>query len=329
MTKSPSKLGRGLSALMEEITPPKQEAKSEATGKNNEAKSEATGKREAKAPKPQKTAPNELGVQIVWIDKLERNPDQPRRHFDKTKLAELTQSIKDKGVLQPILVRPIKKGAGGVGRRPPADKDVFQIVAGERRWQAAVTAGLEKMPVLVRELSDRDVLEIGVVENVQRADLNPIEEAMAYQALKDQFDRKQEDIAKAIGKSRSHVANCLRLLSLPVLAREYLADGKITPGHARAILAAPDPQALAEAIVSKDLTVRGAEKWLRMMQASVRGPAPEKPRRDADSRFIEKQLAEHLGLAVRLNHKNPDGNMTIKYKTLGQLEDLIARLRKS
>lgn len=309
MTKPPSKLGRGLSALMEEITPPKQEARSEATGKH---------KAKIKTAEPIKAAANELGVQIVWIDKLERNPDQPRRHFDKTKLAELTQSIKDKGVLQPILVRPIQK-----------HKFRFQIVAGERRWQAAVTAGLEKMPVLVRELSDRDVLEIGVVENVQRADLNPIEEAMAYKALKDQFGRKQEDIAKAIGKSRSHVANCLRLLSLPVLAREYLADGKITPGHARAILAAPDPQALAEAIVSKDLTVRGAEKWLRMMQTSARGPAPEKPRRDADSRFIEKQLAEHLGLAVRLNHKNPGGNMTIKYKTLGQLEDLIARLRKS
>lgn len=311
MTKPPSKLGRGLSALMEEITPPIKTKKPA---------------QETKAAEPVKAAPNELGVQIVWIDKLERNPDQPRRHFDKTKLAELTQSIKDKGVLQPILVRPLPESYGAKGSKIAGR---FQIVAGERRWQAAVTARLEKMPVLVRDLSDRDVLEIGVVENVQRADLNPIEEAMAYQALKDQFGRKQEDIAKAIGKSRSHVANCLRLLSLPVLAREYLADGKITPGHARAILAAPDPQALAEAIVSKDLTVRGAEKWLRMMQTSARGPAPEKPRRDADSRFIEKQLAEHLGLAVRLNHKNPGGNMTIKYKTLGQLEDLIARLRKS
>ena len=300
MTKSPSKLGRGLSALMEEITPPVQETK-------------------AKHPKvADKAEPNELGVRIVWIDKLERNPDQPRRHFDKKKLAELTGSIKDKGVLQPILVRPIQK-----------NKTNFQIVAGERRWLAAVAAGLEKMPVLVRELSDRDVLEIGVVENVQRADLNPIEEAEAYQALKDQFGRKQDDIAKAIGKSRSHVANCMRLLSLPVLAREYLADGKITPGHARAILAAPDPQALAEAIVSKGLSVRAAEKWLRLMQTSAREPAVGKARRDADSRFIEKQLTEYLGLSVRLNHKNPNGNMSISYKTLEELEGLISRLRKS
>ncbi len=300
MTKPPSKLGRGLSALMEEITPPVQETK-------------------AKLPKAAaKSVPKELGVRIVWIDKLERNPDQPRRHFDKKKLAELTSSIKDKGVLQPILVRPIQK-----------HKSRFQIVAGERRWLAAVSAGLEKMPVLVRELSDRDVLEIGVVENVQRADLNPIEEAQAYLALKDQFGRKQDDIAKAIGKSRSHVANCMRLLSLPVLAREYLAEGKITAGHARAILAAPDPQALAEAIVSKGLSVREAEKWLRIMQKSTRDPAPEKPSRDADSRFIEKQLSEHLGLVVKLTHKNPHGNLTIKYKTLEQLEDLIARIRKS
>ncbi len=300
MTKPPSKLGRGLSALMEEITPPAQEAKAKL------AKAAA------------KSVPNELGVRIVWIDKLERNPDQPRRHFDKKKLDELTNSIKDKGVLQPILVRPILK-----------NKTNFQIVAGERRWLAAVAAGLEKMPVLIRDLSDQEVLEIGVVENVQRADLNPIEEAQAYKALKDQFGRKQDDIARAIGKSRSHVANCLRLLSLPVLAREYLADGKITAGHARAILAAPDPQALAEAVVSKGLSVREAEKWLRMMQTSARNPIPEKPRHDADSRFIEKQLSEHLGLVVKLNHKNPHGNLTIKYKTLEQLEDLIARIRKS
>ena len=300
MTKPPSKLGRGLSALMEEITPPVQETKGVSPKKENKAQ------------------PNELGVQIVWIDKLERNPDQPRRHFDKKKLEELTNSIKDKGVLQPILVRPIQK-----------NKTNFQIVAGERRWLAAVAAGLEKMPVLVRELSDREVLEIGVVENVQRADLNPIEEAQAYQALKDQFGRKQDDIARAIGKSRSHVANCLRLLSLPVLAREYLADGKITAGHARAILAAPDPQALAEAIVSKGLSVRDAEKWLRMMQKSSRDPKPGQQRRDADSRFIEKQLTEHLGLKVKLNHKNPNGSISITYTKLAELEDLISRLRNS
>lgn len=323
MTKPPSKLGRGLSALMEEITPPQQEARSEATGKKN---TKTTAPKKTKTTTHEKIKPNELGVQIVWIDKLERNPDQPRRHFNKTKLEELTRSIKDKGVLQPILVRPLPRSYGAKGAKVEGR---FQIVAGERRWQAAVSARLEKMPVLVRELSDQEVLEIGVVENVQRADLNPIEEAMAYQALKDQFGRKQEDIARAIGKSRSHVANCLRLLTLPVLAREYLADGKITAGHARAVLAAPDPQALAEAIVVKGLSVREAEKWVRMMRASARNQKPEQEPRDADSRFIEKQLAQHLGLTVRLNHKNPTGSLTIRYKTLAQLEDLIARIRKS
>lgn len=324
MTKPPSKLGRGLSALMEEITPPQQGAKTKAPGKKNKTKT--TAGKKTKTDTHEKIRPNELGVQIVWIDKLERNPDQPRRHFDKTKLEELTRSIKDKGVLQPILVRPLPRSYGAKGAKIEGR---WQIVAGERRWQAAVSAGLEKMPVLVRELSDQEVLEIGVVENVQRADLNPIEEAMAYQALKDQFGRKQEDIARAIGKSRSHVANCLRLLSLPILAREYLADGKITAGHARAVLAAPDPQALAEAIVAKGLSVREAEKWVRMMQASARDTKPGQEPRDADSRFIEKQLAQHLGLTVRLSHKNPTGSLTIRYKTLAQLEDLIARIRKS
>ncbi len=312
MTKPPSKLGRGLSALMEEITPPEQVKKSVP--------------QEPATQKEQTATPNTLGVQIVWIDKLERNPDQPRRHFNKAKLEELTRSIKDKGVLQPILVRPLPKS---IKLKDAKKKDRFQIVAGERRWQAAVSAGLEKMPVLVRDLSDREVLEIGVVENVQRADLNPIEEAMAYQALKDQFGRKQEDIAQAIGKSRSHVANCMRLLNLPELTRDYLVNGKITSGHARAILAAPDPIALTEVIVDKHLSVREAEKWVRMAQRSSQKTVKAPKNNDADSRFIEKQLSDHLGLTVRLNHKNPNGSMTIKYKTLRQLDDLIARLRKS
>ncbi|PHR61220.1 MAG: chromosome partitioning protein ParB [Robiginitomaculum sp.] len=317
MSKKPaSKLGRGLSALMEDISIPL----AGDSEKPTVTQSEQLIGEAAKAPK------SDRGIHSVAIDKLERNPDQPRRFFDKTLLEELTNSIRDKGVLQPILVRPLPRSFEAKGIKTEGR---YQIVAGERRWQASVNAGLEFMPVLVRELNDQEVLEIGVVENVQRADLNPVEEAMAYQALKDQFGRKQEDIAKAIGKSRSHVANCLRLLSLPVLAREYLADGKISAGHARAILSAPDPQALAEAIVSKNLSVRDAENWAHMMQKAARDPQPETKRKDADTRFIETQLAEHLGLKVKLNHKNPTGTMTIKYKTLEELEGLIARLRQS
>lgn len=311
MSKKPTSLGRGLSALMEDIAP--------ITAPMGEASKDNT-------PKTATEAQSTKWTNMVSIDLLERNPDQPRRHFDKTLLEELTNSIRDKGVLQPILVRPLPKSYEAKGMKTEGR---YQIVAGERRWQASVNAGLEFMPVLVRELSDRDVLEIGVVENVQRADLNPIEEALAYKALKDQFGRKQEDIASAVGKSRSHVANCLRLLSLPVLAREYLADGKISAGHARAILSAPDPQALAEAIVSKDLSVRDAESWAHMMQKAIRNPKPETAKPDADTRFIQTQLSEHLGLKVKLSHKNPGGSMTIKYKTLEDLEDLIAKLRRS
>lgn len=329
MSKKPtSKLGRGLSALMEDITPltaPMKdlevkdlEKKGDQSKKDNLAKDIKTAEVETMA------APK--WTNMVAIDLLERNPDQPRRHFDKTLLEELTNSIRDKGVLQPILVRPLPKSYEAKGVKTQGR---YQIVAGERRWQASVNAGVEYMPVLVRDLSDREVLEIGVVENVQRADLNAIEEALAYKALKDQFGRKQEDIASAVGKSRSHVANCLRLLTLPVLAREYLADGKISAGHARAILSAPDPQALAEAIVSKNLSVRDAENWAHMMQKAVRNPKPESQKTDADTRFIQTQLAEHLGLKVKLSHKNPGGSMTIKYKTLEELEDLIAKLRKS
>ena len=308
MTKPPSKLGRGLSALMEEITPPTPK-----TPKKTPAKKPAatTGGR---------------GVNTVPIDKLERNPEQPRRYFDKKLLEELTRSIKDKGVLQPILVRPLPKSTAANGKKIAGR---YQIVAGERRWQAAVNAGLDNMPVLIRELSDREVLEIGVVENVQRADLNPIEEAMAYQALKDQFGRTQNDIATAIGKSRPHVANCLRLLNLPERAREYLAQGKITAGHARAILAAPDPQALADMIVDKGMSVREAENGARQMSKALRKPAPGQQNRDANIAFIEKQLAEHLGLKISINHKNPGGTMSIKYKTLEELEGLIGALRKS
>jgi len=299
-------LGRGLSALMSDMSALDTSAPIET-------------KKTAKSAPKKAEAKTDKGVNFVNIALIDRNPDQPRKHFDKEKLEELTQSIKDKGLLQPILVRPIKK----------AGKDAsYQIVAGERRWQAALKAGLDALPVLIRELSDQAVLEIGVVENVQRANLNPIEEALAYQALKTDFGRTQEDIAKAIGKSRPHIANMMRLLTLPKRAQTYLSEGKISAGHARAIIAAPDPAELADVIAQKGLSVRDAEDWVRRIKSGGAAAIP-KPRvvKDADTRKAEQDLMDVLGLGVDLRHKGPSGELRIRYKNSAQLEDLIRRLK--
>jgi len=322
--KPASKLGRGLSALMADIAVPEvpEETFKEDTPKKTAKKPAA--KQKAKTVKSSPSV-SKGGTFEIPIDKLERNPSQPRRHFDKSKLQELTNSIRQKGVLQPILVRPLPASYGSKGKRID---NRYQIVAGERRWHAAQAAGLETMPALLRDLSDQEVLEIGVIENVQRADLNPMEEANAYRDLVKQFGRKQAEIAEATGKSRSHVANCLRLLNLPILAQEYLEDGKITPGHARAILAAPDPQVLADAIVKDGLSVRAAEKWVhaytKVGKLKMDSEAP-----DANIAFIERKLSQHIGMDVSIKHKNPDGTLTIKYKSMEQFDDLVKRIRQS
>lgn len=313
-------LGRGLSALMSDVSvaaipkeAPDKIVPETSKTPNKNAPKKASSKAEVSSSKS--------GVTSIAIDQLERNPDQPRKYFDKEKLAELTQSIKDKGVLQPILVRPIPK-------KGKATKTHYQIVAGERRWQAALKAKLDAMPVLIRDLSDQDVLEIGVVENVQRADLNPIEEALAYQALSEQFNRTQDDIAQAVGKSRPHVTNMLRLLTLPKRAQTYLAKGKITAGHARAIIAAPDPTELADAIAEKGLSVREAEDWVRRIKAADGKTAAKIPaQKDADTRKVENDLSDILGLVTDLRHKGPGGELRIKYRTGKQLEELIKRLK--
>ncbi len=294
-------LGRGLSALMADIEVPVTKTKKPKTA-NEPAKS--------------------LGrIDDLPIEQIERNPDQPRRHFDKLALAELCESIKQKGVLQPILVRPLPDSL-----RTKYPEARYQIVAGERRWQAAQMAGLENMPALVRELSDREVLEIGVIENVQRADLNPLEEARAYRKLISEFGRKQIEIAEATGKSRSHIANVLRLLSLPALAQNYLEKGRITSGHARAILAAPDPQGLTEIIVSKGLSVRAAESLVRKMRKTPQ--TKPMPVRDANIEFIEKTLSKQLGMKVKIDHKNPYGKLIINYKDIDEFDALVKQLRK-
>lgn len=320
-------LGRGLSALMSDIGAlndepaslrSEQDLDQGGSIKPNSALS-PVDEIEKNTPEDDSQPARANGVRFVNIAKIDRNPDQPRKHFDVALLQDLTQSILDKGVLQPILVRPIYK-AGRV--------ETYQIVAGERRWQAALKAGLDALPVLIRDLSDQDVLEIGVVENVQRADLNPIEEAMAYQALKNEFGRTQEDIAKAIGKSRPYIANMLRLLTLPARARTYLAEGKLTAGHARSIIAAPDPSELADAIVQNGLSVREAEDWVRRIKKSAHNEAMPKARayKDADTRKAEQDLMDALGLGVDLRHKGPSGELRIRYKNSAQLNELIKRL---
>ncbi|MGJ8564378.1 MAG: ParB/RepB/Spo0J family partition protein [Alphaproteobacteria bacterium] len=281
------------------------------------------------APSPSTEAPTQAepsgaikgGVTFVSMGQLERNPEQPRRHFDAQLLEELATSVRQKGILQPILVRALPDSK--------RNKPVYQIVAGERRWQAAMKAGLDVMPVFVREITDQEALEIGVIENVQRAELNPVEEAMAYKALISQFGRTQEDVANAVGKSRSYVANMMRLLSLPETVQTYLAEGKISTGHARAIIAAPDPTELASLIVKSDLSVRDAENWARKLKKQD-DPVlrPEKAMKAADEKRLEAELMDALGLSVDLRHRGPGGELRIKYKSNDQLEDVMKRLKK-
>lgn len=284
---------------------------------------------EKKSPKVDSTNPGK-SITYVPMDKLTRNPDQPRRYFDSALLQELSDSIRDKGVLQPVLVRPLPNSVQGdfkEGKTP-----AYQIIAGERRWQAALKAGLNTIPVFIRDITDQEALEIGVVENVHRADLNPMEEALAYKALHTQFGRTQEDVAKAVGKSRPYIANMLRLLNLPDSVQTYLAEGKISTGHARAIIAAPNPAEIADMIVDNDLSVRDAENLVRRLKQDETRPAIQKiakAQKEADIRNVEDKLQDALGLTVDLRHKAGKGELRIKYKNSDQLEALIHLLIKT
>ena len=236
----------------------------------------------------------------------------------ETELQALSDSIAEKGIVQPILVRPV-------------GEDAYEIVAGERRWRAAQKARLHEVPALVRELTDRETLEIGIVENVQRADLNPVEEAQAYKQLIERFGHTQEDVAQAVSKSRSHVANMVRLLALPDTVLTYLANGQISAGHARAIANAPGPAALAVLIVEKGLSVREAEKLARDAQTGgVETKSAGKPAangdKDADTRALEADITSRLGLSVDIRHGAKGGEIRVQYKTLEQLDDVCRRL---
>jgi ParB family transcriptional regulator, chromosome partitioning protein len=249
------------------------------------------------------------------IEFVSRNPRNPRRHFDETVLQELAGSIRQHGIVQPIVVRTI-----GSNR--------YEIIAGERRWRAAQLAGLVEIPVIIRDVDDRTALELAIVENVQRADLNPLEEALGYEQLIDDHGYTQNDLGEIIGKSRSHVANSLRLLKLPDPVRDMLADGSLSAGHARALVSTSDPTTLARQIVAKGMSVRDAE---RIAQNDIRGvgqtrQAAAGQSKDSDTIALERSLTDRLGLDVAISHKGSGGQLRINYKTLEQLEEICRLL---
>jgi ParB family chromosome partitioning protein len=296
-------LGRGLSALLGDtdtpapVKPPPVQVK-------------------VQAPAAASAAANTEGsVRYIPIELLRRNPQQPRRHFEDSEITELATSVKEKGVLQPILVRPA-----------PGAPGEWQIVAGERRWRAAQRAGLQQVPVLIRELNDLEVLEVAIVENVQRSDLNPVEEAQGYKALMDRFGRTQESVAQTVGKSRSHVANSVRLLHLPEEVLQHLVAGRLSAGHARAIATAKDPGALARKIVDQGLNVRQAEALTKTPAPDGKAANQQKRGRNADIQTLEQDLSDVLGIAVEIRDNGGAGEIRLRYATLEQLDDVCRRL---
>ena len=250
----------------------------------------------------------------VPIETVRSNNLNPRKHFNEEELEDLARSISEKGILQPVVVRPA------------ADAETYQIVAGERRWRAAQRAELHTIPVLVRELSDKEVLEIAIIENVQRADLNPVEEAMGYQQLIDSFEYTQQQLAESIGKSRSHIANTLRLMTLPRPVLDKLQMGELTAGHARALIATDDPVGLSQKIIALGLSVRQAEALARNKSQQV-DAKPSKTDNETDLRSVEKALSEALGLRVSVQSGNGEkGKLIINFKSLDQFEELCSKL---
>jgi ParB family chromosome partitioning protein len=306
MGKQPERrgLGRGLSALLGEIG-----------GEIGEAALPVAG-----APMQETNTPPVRPPATAPIERLHSNPDQPRRDFPETELNELASSIRQRGIIQPVVVRP-----------DPNQPGDYQIVAGERRWRAAQLAQMHEIPIVVRELDDRAVLELAIIENVQRSDLNPIEEANGYIQLIERFAYTQEKMSDIVGKSRSHVANTLRLLGLPDQVQQMLRSGKLSAGHARALINAPDPVALAEQAVLKGLTVRQVEELARRVAAAprhrARGSGGPK-QKDADTRILEGDLSAAISMAVSIEHHQTDGGgeMRIRYRSLDELDRLCRKL---
>ncbi|MEM9211335.1 MAG: ParB/RepB/Spo0J family partition protein [Pseudomonadota bacterium] len=253
------------------------------------------------------------GEARVPIEHVYPNPDQPRRVFIDEDLNELAQSIKERGIIQPLIVR-----------KDPSRETGYQIVAGERRWRASQKAGLHEVPVLIREMDDLEVLEVAIIENIQRSDLNPIDEAMGYRQLMDRFGHTQERLAEALGKSRSHIANVLRLLNLPEQVLGYLRDGKLSMGHARALVPSENAVALAQAIIQRNLSVREVEALMKAPQPIQKPKTPAT--KDQDTIELEKGLSAELGLKAIIDDKGGKGTLKLSYKNIDQLNDLVKRL---
>jgi ParB family chromosome partitioning protein len=254
------------------------------------------------------------GIRLIDVAAIHPNPDQPRRHFDEAALDELAASLKARGLLQPIIVRGHEGG--------------YQIVAGERRWRAAQRAHLHQVPAIVRTMNDAETLELAIIENIQRQDLNAIEEAEAYQRLAAEYGHTQEVLGKLVGKSRSHITNLLRLLDLPLSVRAALADGGLSMGHARALVTATDPAELAEQVIRDGLSVRDTEKLAKQAKggkAPKAGPIEYKGS-DSDTDALERQLGDLLGLKVSIAHSSKGGTVTVSYSTLDQLDLICQRL---
>jgi ParB family chromosome partitioning protein len=268
--------------------------------------------------RPAGARPGLEGAREIPIELVHRNPNQPRQHFSETEIAELEESIRTSGVLQPILVRPSPKQAGE-----------FEIIAGERRWRAAQRAGIAAIPALVRELSDDRAYEIAIIENVQREDLNAMEEARAYEILMSRMGYTQEQASKAVGKSRSHLANTLRLLQLPGAVQEHVLHGRLSAGHARAILACDDQEAVAEQVVARQLSVRDTEALVRAKAAGPKkASGPRRPAKDADTAALESDLEDALGMNVDIADRGGTGEVRIRYASLEQLDEICRRLTR-
>jgi len=296
-----AKLGRGLSALLGDYT-----------GARNVVENPEPAASE-NAPSTDEVAPAQIA-----IDRIIPNPKQPRRTFIEAELEELAESIRTKGVIQPILLRP-----------DPANAEMFEIIAGERRWRAARRAGLSAMPAVVREMDDREMLEIAIIENVQRSDLNAVEEAEAYKSLIDRFGRTQESVAQQVGKSREHVSNTLRLLNLPEDVREHVREGRLSPGHARALLKTSDPSALAAMVIAKGLSVRDTEALSKVEKSGGKVETKSADDKDVDTKALELDLQRSLGLDVDIRHVNgKGGEVRIKYAQLEQLDEICRLLSR-
>lgn len=261
---------------------------------------------------------DDIGSSDIAIDRIIPNPKQPRRTFVEAELEELAESIRTKGVIQPILVRP-----------DPANAEMFEIIAGERRWRAARRAGLSVMPAVVRPMDDREVLEIAIIENVQRADLNAVEEAEAYKSLIDRFGRTQESVAQQVGKSREHVSNTMRLLQLPEDVREHVREGRLSAGHARALLKTSDPSGFAVTVIAKGLSVRDTEALSKVDKGGGKPEGKPADAKDVDTKALEIDLQRALGLDVDIRHVNgKGGEVRIKYAQLEQLDEICRLLSR-